>query len=80
MSKELNDAIERLERYRKEFQAAQSAYLSELERDCERSEGSYNQELRREAHQESLAKDFYNAKAALEAQEKIVEQLRSQLA
>lgn len=80
MSKELNDATELLERCKKELQAAESEYLSELQRDCERSEGSYNQELRRDAHQKSLADDVTNAKAAVEDQEKVVEQLRSQLA
>lgn len=33
---------------------AKAAYLSELERDCERSEGSGAQERRREEHQQSL--------------------------
>ena len=34
--------------------SANAAYLSELERDCERSEGSGAQELRREDRQQSL--------------------------
>lgn len=34
--------------------SAKAAYLSELERDCERSEGSGAQERRREEHQQSL--------------------------
>lgn len=33
---------------------ANAAYLSELERDAERGEGSGAQELRREEHQQSL--------------------------
>jgi hypothetical protein len=34
--------------------SAKAAYLSESERDCERSEGSGAQERRREEHQQSL--------------------------
>lgn len=34
--------------------SAKAAYLSELERDCERSEGSGAQERRREERQQSL--------------------------
>ena len=33
---------------------ANAAYLSELERDCQRSDGSGAQERRREEHQQSL--------------------------
>lgn len=33
---------------------AKAAFLGELERDCERSEGSGSQERRREEHQQSL--------------------------
>ncbi|MBC7209496.1 hypothetical protein MXB02_04225 [Pseudomonas mosselii] len=49
------------------FEAAKAAYLDELRRDCERGEGSYNQELRREQHQQELRDEKLRCEQALQA-------------
>lgn len=46
--------------------SAKAAYLSELERDCERSEGSGAQERRREEHQQSLRDEIARCERELE--------------
>lgn len=46
--------------------AANAAYMSELERDAERGEGSYAQERRREEHQQSLRDAVTRCKRDLE--------------
>lgn len=45
---------------------AKTSYLSELERDCERSEGSGAQERRREEHQQSLRDELARCERDLE--------------
>ncbi|MGG4660451.1 hypothetical protein ACLPJF_21240 [Pseudomonas vlassakiae] len=47
--------------------AANAAYLSELERDAERGEGSGAQERRREEHQQSLRDAIAQCERDLEA-------------
>lgn len=54
---------------------ARGEYLSELSRDCERSDGSFAQEARREAHQNELREAERSAKSALDAQEQLVSRL-----
>ncbi|WP_350313754.1 hypothetical protein OHJ28_09720 [Dickeya fangzhongdai] len=54
---------------------AKDEYLSELRRDCERSDGSFAQEARREAYQNELLEAERSAKSALDAQEKLVSRL-----
>lgn len=46
--------------------SAKAAYLSELARDCERSEGSCAQERRREEHLQSLRDDIAQCECDLE--------------
>ncbi|NMG28421.1 hypothetical protein [Aromatoleum evansii] len=46
--------------------AANAAYQSELERDCERSEGSGAQERRREEHLQALRDDIARCERELE--------------
>lgn len=46
--------------------SAKSAFRSELERDCERSDGSGAQERRREEHQQSLREDIAQCERDLE--------------
>lgn len=48
------------------LEAARAAYLSELERDCERSEGSGAQERRREEIQQSLRDELAKCERDLE--------------
>jgi hypothetical protein len=48
------------------LKAAESELLSELERDCERSEGSGAQERRREENQQSLRDDVRQCERDLE--------------
>lgn len=45
---------------------ANAAFLSELEADCKRSEGSGAQERRREEHQRSLREDIARCERELE--------------
>lgn len=47
-----------VEQARAALAAANAAYQSELERDCERSEGSGAQERRREEHLQALRDDI----------------------
>lgn len=47
--------------------AAKAAYLEELRRDCERGEGSHNQERRREEHQKELQEEVWQCEQALKA-------------
>lgn len=54
---------------------ARAEFLSELGRDCERSGGSGAQESRRETHQNELREAERSAKAALDAQKKLVSRL-----
>lgn len=54
---------------------ARREFLSELERDCERSEGSGAQEARREAIQNGLREAERSAQAALDAQKTLVSRL-----
>lgn len=49
-----------------ELAAAKAAYLSELERDCERSDGSGAQERRREEHQQKLRDEIARCERNLE--------------
>lgn len=63
---------------RTNYKVARDNYLSELERDCERSEGSMAQEARRESHQRELREADRSAKAVLDAQEKKVDDLKKQ--
>lgn len=51
--------------------AANAAFLSELERDCERGEGSTNQERRREEHQRSLKDDIAQCERDLEEAKRV---------
>lgn len=60
---------------RSSYENARSEYLSELRRDCERSDGSSAQEARREAHQNDLREAEHSAKSALDAQEQLVSRL-----
>ncbi len=60
---------------RSSYTNAKDEYLSELRRDCERSDGSFAQEARREAHQNELREAERSAKSALDAQEKLVSRL-----
>lgn len=48
------------------LKAANAAYLNELERDCERRDGSGAQERRREEHQQSLRDDIAQRERDLE--------------
>ncbi|POF41223.1 hypothetical protein B0D71_18510 [Pseudomonas laurylsulfativorans] len=48
------------------LKAANAAYLNELERDCERRDGSGAQERRREEHQQSLREDIAQCERDLE--------------
>lgn len=50
-----------------DFEAARAAYLSALERDCERSEGSGAQERRNDEYLETLRHAEHDAEQALEA-------------
>lgn len=50
-----------------ELEAARAAYLSALERDCERSEGSGAQERRNDERLERLRNAEYDAEQELEA-------------
>ena len=61
--------------FRANYENARSEYLSELRRDCERSDGSYAQEARREAHQNELREAERSAKSELDAQEQLVSRL-----
>ncbi|EPJ2775198.1 hypothetical protein ACTHEV_005157 [Klebsiella pneumoniae] len=54
---------------------AREEYLSELARDCERSEGSGAQEARRDAHQNKLREAERSAESALNAQKQLVSRL-----
>ena len=67
-----------LNTYKKDYERAKSAYLSELRADCERSEGSGSQEARRERHQQELRDNEYSAKTALDAQSRKVDELNEQ--
>ncbi|POY53464.1 hypothetical protein F018LOC_03129 [Pectobacterium versatile] len=60
---------------RSNYKNAKDEYLSELRRDCERSDGSFAQEARREANQNELREAERSAKSALDAQEKLVSML-----
>ncbi len=51
--------------------AANAAFLSELERDSERGEGSTNQERRREEHQRSLRDDIAQCERDLEEAKRV---------
>ena len=57
------------------YKNASSDYLSELRRDCERSDGSHAQEARREAHQNELREAEHSAKSALDAQVQLISSL-----
>lgn len=59
----MNKAVEQAEAA---LAAAQASYLSELERDCERGEGSGAQERRREEHQQSLRDELAKCERDLE--------------
>lgn len=61
--------------FRANYENARSEYLSELRSDCERSDGSYAQEARREAHQNELREAERSAKSELDAQEQLVSRL-----
>lgn len=50
--------------------AARAAYLAELKRDCERSDGSTAQERRREEHQQKLRETVAQCERDLEAAKK----------
>lgn len=54
---------------------AREEYLSELARDCERSDGSGAQEARRDAHQNELREAERSAESALNAQKQLVTKL-----
>ncbi|HGM6909261.1 TPA: hypothetical protein ACKQDN_002217 [Serratia marcescens] len=54
---------------------AREEYLSELNRDCERSDGSGAQEARRDAHQNKLREAERSAESALNAQKQLVTRL-----
>jgi hypothetical protein len=54
---------------------AREEFLSELRRDCERSEGSGAQEARRDAHRNELKEAERSAGAALDAQKQLVTKL-----
>jgi hypothetical protein len=47
--------------------AANAAYLDELRRDCDRSDGSFAQERRREEHQQRLREAVTQCERDLEA-------------
>lgn len=51
--------------------AAESAYMYELERDSERSEGSGAQERRREEHQQTLKENIAQCKRDLEEAKRV---------
>ncbi|WP_133822852.1 hypothetical protein [Rahnella sp. BIGb0236] len=57
------------------YETAREACFSELQRDCERSEGNMAQEARREEYQIELRNADHSAKLALDAQEIIVSDL-----
>ncbi|MGV6480778.1 hypothetical protein ACT2VT_000192 [Pantoea agglomerans] len=54
---------------------AREKFLSELDRDCERSGGSGAQEARRDSIQNELREAERSAKAALDAQKQLVTRL-----
>lgn len=66
---------EKLGKLRNEYNHASSEYLSELAADCERSEGSGDQEARRESRQNDLRTNNSYAERALVNQRKVVADL-----
>lgn len=78
---EKNLAVEsaKLVELRAQYDKVRSAYLNELERDCERSEGSMRQEALREKHQEELRNTQYSAEKALDEQKKSVRNIAASL-
>lgn len=64
---------------RKALATAEAEYLSELEQDAKRSEGSGAQERRREERQDAMREKIYQCKLALEHAER-TEQVRNRLA
>lgn len=75
----LKDALQKLEQLKSKYEDARSSYLCELERDAERGEGSFVQEVRREENQNRLREAEQNALAEYQKQLKIVQDLESQL-
>ena len=63
---------------RSQYESARRAYLSELERDCERSPGSGAQERRREENQAELRDAQWKAETTLNEQLMVVKQLTEQ--
>ena len=59
-----------VEEAKADLEAARAAYLSALERDCERSEGSGAQERRNDERLERLRNAEYDAERELEAAER----------
>ncbi|WP_406625376.1 hypothetical protein [Acidovorax sp. SDU_ACID1] len=59
--------VQTVEQAKAALASAEAEYLSELERDAERSEGSGAQERRREEHQQSLRDAIDQCKRDLDA-------------
>ncbi|KFD18363.1 hypothetical protein GTPT_2553 [Tatumella ptyseos ATCC 33301] len=57
------------------YTKAREEYLSELARDCERSDGSGVQEARRDVHQNELREAERSAESAPNAQKQLVTRL-----
>ncbi|HHB1596535.1 TPA: hypothetical protein ACN976_004734 [Vibrio campbellii] len=75
----LKEALQKLEQLKSKHENARSNFLSELERDAERGEGSLAQEARREENQNRLREAEQYALAEYQKQLKIVQDLESQL-
>lgn len=79
MSKTVEEAEVALQKAQEALKNAEAAWHSELERDCERREGSGAQERRRELHREELKRDSEKCRERLRAAGQDLEDAKQQL-
>ncbi|MCG8709792.1 hypothetical protein JHU04_003050 [Brenneria sp. 4F2] len=78
LEEKISEALTELDLREKKYKSARATYLSALERDIERSEGSGRQELLHDQYMADLSQESIDTEAAYQLQKQHVKELKKQ--